>query len=377
MPPSSPTPPCWRCVTTSSPERWPVPSATPSPSDRCSTRCAGIRPVAPRWSWPCSTPSCAPPVARWHRGSARPPPPSQVGAAVGLHDDIDDVLAEADAALAAGAVRIRVKIAPGRAAEPVRALRAHVGPDVILQADANGSFTEDDRELDLRRRRRARVPRATAPTRGPARPRAPRGAAAHPDLPRRTAHVPRCDRGVHRARRLRGRVPQARPGRRLDRRARGARSLRGARGAGVGGRDARDRCGPRREPGRRGPPHLALPPDLDPRGRFDPDLADPRRPVDGLVEVPTGPGTGAAPAEEALAVRRGRGSLDACERARRLHRRRPRRRRAHRGRGGAHTQRSVAHALGGARHGDRREVRELPVHRGLQGAWCPQQAPHR
>ena len=32
---------------------------------------------------------------------------------VGLHDDIDDLLAEADAALAAGAVRLRVKIAPG------------------------------------------------------------------------------------------------------------------------------------------------------------------------------------------------------------------------------------------------------------------------
>ncbi len=39
-----------------------------------------------------------------------------------------------------------------------------------------------------------------------------------------------------------------------------------------------------------------LPPDLDPRGRFDPDLADPLLPVDGWVAVPTAPGTGAAPA---------------------------------------------------------------------------------
>jgi O-succinylbenzoate synthase len=44
-----------------------------------------------------------------------------------------------------------------------------------------------------------------------------------------------------------------------------------------------------------GLPHVALPPDLDPRGRYDPDLADPRRPVDGLVLVPSGPGTGAVP----------------------------------------------------------------------------------
>jgi O-succinylbenzoate synthase len=46
-------------------------------------------------------------------------------------------------------------------------------------------------------------------------------------------------------------------------------------------------------------PDLALPPDLDPRGRFEPDLADPRLPVDGVVAVPTGPGTGAVPDIEA------------------------------------------------------------------------------
>ena len=48
-------------------------------------------------------------------------------------------------------------------------------------------------------------------------------------------------------------------------------------------------------------PHLALPPDLDPRGRFEPDLADARLPVGGVVEVPTGPGTDAVPRAEALA----------------------------------------------------------------------------
>ena len=47
---------------------------------------------------------------------------------------------------------------------------------------------------------------------------------------------------------------------------------------------------------------MALPPDLDPRGRFAPDLADPRLPVDGVVAVPTGPGTDAVPDAEALAA---------------------------------------------------------------------------
>ncbi|MEO7428291.1 MAG: o-succinylbenzoate synthase, partial [Acidimicrobiales bacterium] len=62
------------------------------------------------------------------------------GASLGLHDHVADLLAEADQALAAGAARLRVKIAPGRAAEPLLALRAHVGPQLQLQADANGSF---------------------------------------------------------------------------------------------------------------------------------------------------------------------------------------------------------------------------------------------
>jgi O-succinylbenzoate synthase len=70
------------------------------------------------------------------------------GAALGLHDDADDLLTEADEALAAGATRLRVKVAPGRAARHLTALRHHVGAELVLQADANGSFTEDDPELD-------------------------------------------------------------------------------------------------------------------------------------------------------------------------------------------------------------------------------------
>jgi o-succinylbenzoate synthase len=46
---------------------------------------------------------------------------------------------------------------------------------------------------------------------------------------------------------------------------------------------------------------MTLPPDLDPRPRFAADLADPLLPVDGLVPVPAGPGTGATPDPELLA----------------------------------------------------------------------------
>ncbi len=77
-------------------------------------------------------------LARWLGAVATEVP---AGAALGLHDDVDGLLAEADEALAAGAARLRVKVAPGRAAAPLAALRAHVGGDVPLQADANGTFT--------------------------------------------------------------------------------------------------------------------------------------------------------------------------------------------------------------------------------------------
>jgi O-succinylbenzoate synthase len=51
-----------------------------------------------------------------------------------------------------------------------------------------------------------------------------------------------------------------------------------------------------------GLPGMTLPPDLDPRGRYHPDLADPRLPgLDGLVAVPTGPGVGAVPDPTRLA----------------------------------------------------------------------------
>ena len=120
-------------------------------------------------------------LATWLGATASAVP---AGAALSLHDDVDDLLAEADAALAAGAVRLRVKIGPGHAATPLRALRDHVGSEVILQADANGSFREDDPELahlDAIGLACLEQPLAPDDLLGHAAPGRP---ARHPDLPR-------------------------------------------------------------------------------------------------------------------------------------------------------------------------------------------------
>jgi O-succinylbenzoate synthase len=65
-----------------------------------------------------------------------------VGAVVGIPDghDVAALEREVDAVVQAGAARVRLKIEPGWVVEPVRAVRAH-HPDLVLQVDANGSFT--------------------------------------------------------------------------------------------------------------------------------------------------------------------------------------------------------------------------------------------
>ena len=215
------------------------------------------------------------------------------GAALGLHDDPEGLLGEADDALAAGAARLRVKVRPGHAATDLLALRAHVG-DVVLQADANGSFVEDDPELD------AIDAVGLACLEQPL----PAGdLAGHARLAERL-HTPIClDEPLTSLAAIETAV------------AMGACEVVCLKPSRVGWADARrvhDRCAELGVPlwvggmletgvGRAANlavaalPSIALPPDLDPRGRFDPDLADPRRPVDGVVRVPTGPGTDAVP----------------------------------------------------------------------------------
>lgn len=223
------------------------------------------------------------------------------GAALGLHDDIEDLLAEADEALAAGAARLRVKIAPRRAAGHLAALRAHVGVDLLLQADANGSFTEGDAELE----RLDEVGLACLEQ-----PLHPTDLLGHARLAERLV-TPIClDEPLTSLGAIEAAV------------ALGACEVVCLKPARVGGwvaaRAVHDRCAVLGVPlwvggmletgvGRAANlafaalPHVAMPPDLDPRGRFAPDLADPRLPVGGAVAVPDGPGTGGVPDEELLA----------------------------------------------------------------------------
>jgi O-succinylbenzoate synthase len=227
------------------------------------------------------------------------------GAALGLHADVAGLLAEADEALAAGAARLRVKVAPGAAADHLAALRRHVPADVPLQADANGSFALDDpaHRAELHRVDDIGLTCLEQPL-------APEDLLGHARLADELV-TPIClDEPLTSLAAIEAAI------------ALGACEVVCLKPARVGGwveaRRVHDRCVALGVPlwvggmletgvGRAANaavaalPGMALPPDLDPRGRFDPDLADPLRPVDGLVPVPAGPGTGAAPDPARLA----------------------------------------------------------------------------
>jgi O-succinylbenzoate synthase len=66
------------------------------------------------------------------------------GVAIGI---TDDVVTAAQAYVAAGYRRLKLKIAPGIPLQQVHAVRAAVGPDVALQADANESYALADSAL--------------------------------------------------------------------------------------------------------------------------------------------------------------------------------------------------------------------------------------
>lgn len=71
-----------------------------------------------------------------------------VGAVVGIPAgrDLAALQREVGRAVGAGAARLRMKIEPGWALEPVRAVRAD-HPDLVIQVDANGSFRDTDEDL--------------------------------------------------------------------------------------------------------------------------------------------------------------------------------------------------------------------------------------
>jgi O-succinylbenzoate synthase len=74
------------------------------------------------------------------------------GVSVGISPDLDTLLAEVGLYVEAGYRRIKLKIKPGWDLEPVAAVRALLGPDALLQVDANTAYSLADldhlRELD-------------------------------------------------------------------------------------------------------------------------------------------------------------------------------------------------------------------------------------
>ena len=71
----------------------------------------------------------------------------EVGVVVGMHDTIDDVVAEVMQRVDEGYARVKIKISPGHDAAVLAAVRDAVGPEFALQADANGSYGADDLNL--------------------------------------------------------------------------------------------------------------------------------------------------------------------------------------------------------------------------------------
>jgi O-succinylbenzoate synthase len=68
------------------------------------------------------------------------------GLAVGLYPTIVELLKTIENHLSEGYRRVKIKIAPGRDVELVRAVRQHFG-DIELMVDANGAYTIDDIEV--------------------------------------------------------------------------------------------------------------------------------------------------------------------------------------------------------------------------------------
>lgn len=68
----------------------------------------------------------------------------EVAAAVGLHDRVDDVAAEAEARVEEGYGHLKLKVVPGRGPGIVAAVRERVGDAAVLRVDANGSYGPGD-----------------------------------------------------------------------------------------------------------------------------------------------------------------------------------------------------------------------------------------
>lgn len=68
------------------------------------------------------------------------------GVVVGMQDSPDDVARTALRHVAEGYTRVKVKVSPGVDLQILKAVREAIGNNVVLQADANGSYSMDDVE---------------------------------------------------------------------------------------------------------------------------------------------------------------------------------------------------------------------------------------
>jgi O-succinylbenzoate synthase len=77
--------------------------------------------------------------------------PVPSGVAIGIYDEVSELLERVERYTAKGYRRVKVKIEPGWDVDPVAAVRARF-PDVLLMVDANAAYTIEDarifRELD-------------------------------------------------------------------------------------------------------------------------------------------------------------------------------------------------------------------------------------
>jgi O-succinylbenzoate synthase len=66
---------------------------------------------------------------------------AEAGASIGIHESVDATLAAVDRAVSKGYRRIKLKVRPGWDEEIVAPVRDGLGPDAMLQVDANCSYT--------------------------------------------------------------------------------------------------------------------------------------------------------------------------------------------------------------------------------------------
>jgi O-succinylbenzoate synthase len=80
------------------------------------------------------------------RAATRPVPREHVesGIALGMSPSIEILTTQARTAASSGYRRIKLKVAPGHDVEPVKAVRAALGPSASLSVDANGSYALED-----------------------------------------------------------------------------------------------------------------------------------------------------------------------------------------------------------------------------------------